>query len=403
MKRREFIKSSVALTTAAGLGAAATEAAATDTKAEVRRYTRLGNTDIHMSDISFGTGRLSSASMILRGIDRGINYFDTAPDYGNSENYIGQALKRFKQRDKIYIASKFCDDVPYEAGISHLRAGSSKAEYKKAVEHSLGRLNTDYLDVVFVHAMGESRDYASERARLLDPGMLEAAQELKQEGKARYLAVSSHGPHNMEKLLLQAVRSGHFDLIMPAFNFMKFPKVPEVIKEAKARGVGVVAMKTLAGARDMEMDPKGAVFEHAAFKWVLQHPEVAGLVVTMKRAKDIELYLQASGGELTAAEQLSLDRYAAQYGSDYCRTGCSDCETRCPVNVPIASILRYQMYFESYEDEKRAMQSYAGLSRNAEACLSCQVESCTGGCGHGLPVALKLKAAHSSLSFNEIA
>ncbi len=402
MKRREFIKSSVALPAAATtLGAASAVDAAE--KAVVKRYQRIGKTDMHMSDISFGTGRLPSASMILRAIDRGINYFDTAPDYGRSEEYIGQALKRFKQRDKILIASKFCDDVSYEAGVSHLRAGSSVAEYTKAVEHSLKRLNTDYLDVVFVHAMGEIDDYQAERRRLLDPNMLQAAAELKQAGKMRYLAVSSHGPYHMEKLLLEAVESGHFDMIMPAFNFMKFPKVPEVLTAAKANGVGVVAMKTLAGARDMELDAKGAVFEHAAFRWVLQHPEVAGLVVTMKRTKDIENYLQASGGEFTAADRLTLDRYAGQFGADYCRTGCSDCESRCPVGVPIASIMRYQMYFDSYEDEKRAMQSYAGLQRNAAACLDCTLENCTKGCLHGLPVALKLKAAHNSLSFSQLA
>ncbi len=402
MKRREFIKSSVALSTAATAMGATIPVDAAE-KAVVKRYQRIGKTDMEMSDISFGTGRLPSASMILRAIDRGINYFDTAPDYGRSEEYIGQALKRFKQRGKILIASKFCDDVPYEAGVSHLRAGSGVADYKQAVENSLKRLNTDYLDVVFVHAMGEKDDYQAERKRLLDPNMLQAADELKQAGKMRYLAVSSHGPYNMERLLLEAVKSGHFDMIMPAFNFMKFPKVPEVLQEAKTRGVGVVAMKTLVGARDMELDARGAVFEHAAFRWVLQHPEVAGLVVTMKRTNDIENYLQASGGGFTAADQLTLDRYAAQFGADYCRTGCSDCEGRCPVGVPIASILRYQMYFDSYEDEKRAMHSYTGLQRNATACLDCAVESCTSGCIYGLPVALKMKAAHNSLSFTQLA
>jgi predicted aldo/keto reductase-like oxidoreductase len=402
MKRREFIKSGVALP-AAGLAGMNSAAATEQDKAQVRRYTQLGNTEIRMSDISCGTGRLPSASMVLRAIDRGINYFDTAPDYGRSEEYIGQALQRHKQRDKVYIASKFCDSVPYEAGISHLRADASKQAYKLAVEHSLQRLHTDYLDVCFVHAMGELDDYAAERARLLSPNMLQAADELKQEGKIRYLAVSSHGPHNMEKLMLEAVNSGHFDLIMPAFNFMKFPKIPDLLKQARAKGVGVVAMKTLAGARDMDLDPKGAVFEHAAFKWVLQHAEVAGLVVTMKRVKDIELYLQASGAEMTAADQRVLDRYAAQFGSDYCRTGCGDCEGGCPAGVPIASILRYQMYFDSYEDEKRAMRSYAALATDASPCLDCTVETCTGRCEYGLPVPLKLRAAHHSLTFDTVA
>ena len=59
--------------------------------------------------------------------------------------------------------------------------------------------------------------------------MLAAVDALKQEGKARYLAVSSHGPNGMEALLMEAVRSGHFDLVMPAFNFLKFPKVPDIL------------------------------------------------------------------------------------------------------------------------------------------------------------------------------
>jgi len=398
MKRRDFIKSSVALPAATALGTAPA-IGGQKAKAQVVSYRRLGRTDIHMSDISCGCGRLPSASLMLRAIDRGINYFDTAPDYGRSEDYIGEALARFRQRDKVHIASKFCDPVAYETGVSHLQAIKTKADYKTAVEGSLKRMKTDYLDVAFVHAIGELDDYERERTRLLDEDMLTAAAELKREGKIRYLAVSSHGPYNMEKLIMEAVRSGHFDLVMMAFNFMKFPKVPDLLAEAKERGVGVVAMKTLAGARDMDLDPEGAVFEHAAFKWVLAHPEVSGLVVTMKRIRDIDLYLQASGQAQTAADHRTLERYTALYGSDYCCTGCSDCESACPARVPIASILRYQMYFEQYGEEKRAMQSYATLNRNASPCLDCSVESCATGCPNGLPVSLKLRAAHSVLAF----
>jgi len=358
---------------------------------------------MRISDISFGAGRLPAASLVLRAVDRGINYFDTAPDYGQSEHHLGEALARLKNRDKVYIASKYCDPVPFQKGVSHLQLGSTKQKYKDAVEGSLRRMGTDYLDVVFVHSIGELSDFEAERARLLDENMLAATDELKREGKVRFLAVSSHGPYNMERLMSEAVRSGHFDLIMPAFNFAKFPRVPEVIKEAQARGVGVVAMKTLAGARDMHLDPKEGVFEHAAFKWVLKHPEVGGLVVTMKRVGDLDLYLQASGKELTASDERLLDRYLAEFGRDYCRTGCSDCETGCPAGVPIASILRYQMYFEHYGDEKRAMEAYADLGLRAHDCLGCVAESCVGGCPHELPVASKMRIAHRQLSFLPIA
>ncbi|MBF0186487.1 MAG: aldo/keto reductase [Magnetococcales bacterium] len=404
MKRREFLKSTAMVTAATAATTATTMVSPVEAathRAKVRSYNRLGSTDIKMSDISYGAGRLPSASMVLRAIQRGINYFDTAPDYGPSEDHIGEALKRHGQRDKIVIASKYCHPISYQSGKSHLQVGSGVDEYISAVENSLKRMGTDYLDIVFVHAIGEKPDYEHERDRLLDPDMLEATERLKEAGKIKYLAVSSHGPHNMETLMLDAVRSGKFDVIMPAFNFMKFPRVPDVLKEAHQRGVGVVAMKTLAGAKDGGISGEGT-FEHAAFKWVLQHQEVAGLVISIKTVRDLDLYLAASGERFTASDQRVLDHYAARFGNEYCRTGCGDCESSCPEGVSIASILRYQMYFQDYGDEKHAMRSYAALDRKgqAEVCLSCQSAVCSGSCEHGLPLAAKLQAAHRDLSFS---
>ena len=399
MKRRQFLQTSLLTTAASTIGVAPppTLAQAASEKARVQRYQRLGRTALEISDISFGGGQIPSASLVLRAIDQGINYFDTAPDYGRSESVIGEALSKRGQRDKVYIASKFCRPVGYEEGVSHLQLGSSKADYKAAVDGSLKRLRTDYLDVVFVHAIGGVRDTEGERRRLLDEAMLSAFQELKQEGKARYLAVSSHGPYQMEQLLTEAVASGHYDVIMPAFNFLKFPRVPEVLRLAQEKGVGVVAMKTLAGARDAGVVAQDTPFEQAAFKWVLKHPEVSGLVVTIKRVSDLERFLPASGQAFTALDQQALDRYAGAYGRDYCRTGCSDCEPACPYGVAIASILRFEMYFSEYGDQKRAMHEYARLGVKADACRDCADAPCNSACPHGLPVAAKLRAAHRDL------
>jgi aryl-alcohol dehydrogenase-like predicted oxidoreductase len=398
MKRRQFLKTPL-LVPAAGtaFAASATLASAPAEKARVQRYAPLGRTAMRISDISFGAGQVPSASLVLRAIEQGVNYFDTAPDYGQSERVIGEALAKLGQRDKVYIASKFCRPVGYEEGVSHLQPGSTVADYKSAVEGSLKRLQTDYLDAVFVHAIGGVNNYERERQRLLDEPMLTAFDALRKEGKVRYLAVSSHGPYHMERLLTDAIESGRFDYLMPAFNFLKFPKVPDVLRLAAARGVGVVAMKTLAGARDAGVAATEVPFEQAAFKWVLKHPEVAGLVVTMKRVSDLDLFLPASGQAFTALDQQALDRYAALYGADYCRTGCSACEPACPLGVPIASILRFEMYFRDYGDQKRAMQEYAALDRRAEACAACPAEPCAAACPHGLPVAAKLMAAHRDL------
>jgi len=394
MERRDFLKTSVLIS--AALASSLKAVAAEDMKPVVKRYQEIGKTGLKMSDISFGTGRLPSSSMVLRAIDRGINYFDTAPDYGSAEEYIGGAMNRIK-RDKVIIASKFCTPFAYP---SHLPPESSKKDYIESVEGSLSRMKTDYLDFCFVHAIGEqSKDKEREMKRLLDEDMLSAFQTLKQAGKVRFLAVSSHGPDNMEDLLLAAVQSGHFDMIMTSFNFMKFPRLQDVLKEAKQKGVGVIAMKTLAGAKDVNFDSKGQEFAPAALKWVLNHPEVNGLIITIKSVSDLDLYLKASGEKFTASDQRALDRYAQCYGREYCRTGCNECEIGCPLGVEIAKSLRFQMYFKDYGMEKKAMESYARLAKNAAACLDCDEEFCAGACPYGLPLRVLLRETHETLTF----
>ncbi|HXX80401.1 MAG TPA: aldo/keto reductase, partial [Thermodesulfovibrionales bacterium] len=320
IKRRDFLKVA-ALTTVT----MATAPLGAETGAEtpvVKSYRGIGKTGLKMSDISFGAGKLSAASMVLRAVDSGINYFDTAPDYGQSEKTIGEAMSRIQRRNVI-IASKFCKPAPH----GHLPLGSKKKDYIAAVEGSLSRMQTDYLDFCLVHAIGDmSKDLEAEKKRLLDDEMLDAATDLKKAGKIRFLGTSSHGPNNMEALLMTAVKSGHFDMIQPSFNFMKFPKLPEVMEEAHKQGIGVIAMKTLAGAKDMKIEGAENEFPHAAFKWVLNHPEVSGLVVTMKTVGDLEFYLKASGQEFTSSDRRTLDRYARLYGSEYCRTGCGQCQ-----------------------------------------------------------------------------
>jgi predicted aldo/keto reductase-like oxidoreductase len=394
MKRRDFLKAAAFTAAAAAVPPLHVEASS-DTPS-VKSYREIGKTGLKMSDISFGGGKLSAVSMVLRAVDSGINYFDTAPDYGQSEKTIGEAMPKIR-RDKVIITSKFCTTQPYPG---HLPLGSKKKDYIASVEGSLSRMKTDHLDFCFVHAIGEmNKDLETEKKRLLSDEMLEAAADLKKAGKVRFLGTSSHGPSNMEELLMTAVKSGRFDVIQPSFNFMKFPKLPEVMKEAHRRGVGVIAMKTLAGAKDMKVEGKGEEFSHAAFKWVLKHPEISGLIVTMKTASDIELYLKASGAKFTAADQKVLDQYARLYGEEYCRTGCGACEGSCAAGVEIATIMRYRMYFRDYGMEKRAMESYASLKNKASACAGCVDPACIGECPYGLKIRDMLCDAHESMSF----
>ena len=128
MKRRDFLKAAAFTAAAAAVPPLHVEASS-DTPS-VKSYREIGKTGLKMSDISFGGGKLSAASMVLRAVDSGINYFDTAPDYGQSEKTIGEAMPKIR-RDKVIITSKFCTPQPYPG---HLPLGSKKKDYIASVE-----------------------------------------------------------------------------------------------------------------------------------------------------------------------------------------------------------------------------------------------------------------------------
>ena len=90
MKRREFLKTSALAAAAAALPLKAKASEETTKPTGIREYREIGKTGMKMSDISFGTGKLPGKGLVLRAIDAGINYFDTAPDYGAAEDHIAR-------------------------------------------------------------------------------------------------------------------------------------------------------------------------------------------------------------------------------------------------------------------------------------------------------------------------
>ncbi len=410
MRRREFIRS-------VGLGAAAVasagvvgctksdvpatkgETAARTADQAIKSYREIGTTGLKMSDISMGCGQLDNPYVVERAIDVGINYFDTAPDYGNgqSEITLGKVFKDPAKRDKCIICTKICERGAYG---QHLNVGSSPAEVVAVVEGSLKRLNTDHIDLIMVHAIGEREN---DLPRLTDPGMLEAVARLKEQGKIGHLGVSSHGPHCMEDCLTAAIESGHYAMFMPAYNFVQHDRLGEVLQKAREKGVGVVAMKTLSGAKEEDLSrfqADGSDLAAAAFKWVFTNPAVSGLVVTMRTSAEVDKYAAASGKRFAAEDQGLLNQYSTEIWSEYCRTGCGDCLPHCPHGVAIAEIMRYDMYFTAYGDHYKAMKGFHDLppAMRPNACRNCSAP-CLQGCGYNLAIRDRLLEAADRLQF----
>lgn len=356
----------------------------------VQSYRPLGRTGWKMSDISFGTAHARDPDVVRAAIDRGINYFDTSPDYSDaeSERVVGEGIKG--RRDKVFLVSKFCTPD------GHLPADAKVEDIVAAVEGSLARLGTDRLDLCHIHACNEVE-------RLMAPTFHEAFDRLKEQGKVRFMGVSSHTPE-LETVMNHAVDSGRFDVIMVAYNFRNWPDLTSIIAKAYDRGVGFVAMKTLKGAyhtvlSDFTPDERNS-FTQAAFKWVQSNEKVSGLVVSISKVSQLDEYLFASGKPVAPKDLALLERYDELVTRQYCRPGCGECLSSCPAGLPIDDVLRYAMYYEGYGSERVAMAKYsrlAGSGRDASVCAGCAAP-CQAACPFEIPIRSRMTRAHRLLA-----
>lgn len=356
---------------------------------KVVQYRRLGRTNAMVSDISLGSSRITDVNVALDAIDRGINYFDTAPDYSDtgSEQVLGEAIRQ-RKRDEFFLATKFC------RGNGHLHNDTPVPDIIATVEASLRRLQTDYVDLIHIHS-------CDRLDRLHAPNIHEAFDRLKEQGKVRFLGVSTHTP-NLEEIANAAIDSGRFDVMMLAYHYGMWPNFGHILDKAKANDVGIVAMKTLKGARHHGLAgfrEEADSYTQAAFKWVLSNPAVACLVISISTHEQVEEYLYASGKAVTPTDVVVLDKYDKLVAGDYCQPHCGLCLSSCPQGLPINDILRYRMYFKDYHSEKEAMELYAKVDRTARVCADCTAP-CEATCPTQVHIHDNLLDAHRLLTFH---
>ncbi len=203
----------------------------------------LTGTDLKASRLCFGTmtfgGQVDEASslrMVDRCLDEGINFFDTANAYtgGNSESLLGKALKG--RRDQVIVASKVFNKV----GEGPDDRGLSRAAILKAVENSLQRLDTDYLDIYYLHA--PDYDVSLEES-------LAAMDQLVREGKVRYSASSNYAAWQVTRMLWIAERNGYKPALItqPMYNLLARGIEQEYLPMAKDLSVSTIIYNPLAG------------------------------------------------------------------------------------------------------------------------------------------------------------
>ncbi len=299
--RRELLQRGTAATLGvAFLGLERARASLAAETSRVRRYRKLGKTGLEVSDISFGSDTMANPKLVQYALDRGITYFDTAESYPMQRPGPGRGGDRpGNRRAARRGGDRHQDRQP--------RRTTRSEQLMERLEASLRRLQTDRIDIYFNHAVNDL-------ARLRNPEWDEFVAAAKRQGKIRFAGMSGHGGRLIE-CLDHALDENKVDVILAAHNFGSDPAfyerftksfdivanqqgLPRVLAKAREKGVGVLVMKTLMGARLNDMRPYewgGATLPQAAFRWVFSQPDVDALVVSMRNRRQIDEYLAASG------------------------------------------------------------------------------------------------------------
>jgi 1-deoxyxylulose-5-phosphate synthase len=204
---------------------------------------KLKNTDLEVSRFCFGTmtfgkplDQAGSTQLVNRCIDAGINFFDTANMYqsGVAETMLGNAMK--SKRDHLVIASK----VFFKMGEDADQKGLSRKAIVRAIDESLKRLGTDYLDIYYMHAPDHTVP--------IDES-LEAMATLVKQGKVRYLASSNYASWQVVQMLwIAKERSWNAPHIsQPMYNLLARGIEQEYLPMCKEFGVSTVVYNPLAG------------------------------------------------------------------------------------------------------------------------------------------------------------
>lgn len=207
------------------------------------QYTTLGQTGIQVSTLCFGTmsfGDIAdedmSRNMFERCMEFGINFYDCANTYagGRSEEILGQLIKPV--RDQIILTTKVCSPVTDRLN----DRGLSRRHIMAQIEHSLRRLDTDYLDLYFVHHFDPLTPI---------PEVLRSLDDLRTQGKIRHAGVSNWAAWQIALSLGHSAREGlaRFECIQPMYSLIKRQAEVEILPLAQAENLAVIPYSPMAG------------------------------------------------------------------------------------------------------------------------------------------------------------
>ena len=319
----------------------------------VMKMKRLGRTNLMVTENSFGAlpiQRLSSgeaAALLRRAYDAGINFFDTARAYTDSEEKIGLGLSDV--RGSIVISTK--------------SAGKTRQAVLSDLSVSLEKLKTGYVDIMQLHnipALPDPADPESPYAALV---------QARREGKCRFIGITTH----RIDVALAAAECGLYDTVQFPLSYLSSEQDLKLIEVCRQRDVGLIAMKALAGG----LVSSGT----AAFAFFAQFDNAVP-IWGIQRQSELQEFLDAAAGQvcLTPALRAVIEQDKQVLTGDFCR-GCGYCKP-CPASIDIPWVGRMSLLLRRAPWQEYATPEWQEKMRQVEQCISCG--ACKSRCPYGI-------------------
>jgi aryl-alcohol dehydrogenase-like predicted oxidoreductase len=313
---------------------------------------RLGRTGLTVSKNGFGAlpvqrvGMEEACRILRKAYDGGINYFDTARFYTDSEEKIGEALGDV--REKIIISTK--------------TMATTVEGFWADLKTSLSLLKTDYVDIYQFH----NPSFCPKPGD--GTGLYEAMLEAKERGMIRHIGFTNHRLAVAE----EAVRSGLYDTLQFPFSYLASEKEEALVRLCDELDVGFICMKALAGGLITRSD--------VAYAYLAQYPVAP--IWGIQRMSELDEFLSYNDNPPTLTEE-RLDYIAEErreLAGDFCR-GCGYCMP-CPVGIEINNCARMSLLLRRSPAALQLTPAVQEKMKKIESCLDCG--QCKAKCPYGL-------------------
>lgn len=323
---------------------------------------RLGKTELKVTEVGFGGIPIiplatdEAIAVVRQCYELGFNFFDTANAYKDSEEKLGAALAPF--RDDVVIASKTSE--------------RNAADAAKHIDLSLQRLKTDRIDIFQLHDVSNEASLQ----QVLDPGgAYEALDKARDQGKVRYIGISSHSI----PVAMKALETNLFQTLQFPFNFIENDPADQLFPQARRMDVGLIGMKPLGGG----------VLERAdlCFGFLQQHPYIVpipGIQTAAEASEIIDLYKNPV--VITEPHLAAMEKIKNALGEKFCHR-CEYCMP-CDQGVQIPGVLIFEGFAKRFSSDIAASMMAEAMA-GVENCIECG--QCEEKCPYNLPIPGLLK------------